>query len=126
MIVLNFAHPLTPPQVEQIERLTGGKIERIIEVRTQFDYEQPFGPQAQRLLDGIGFSPETWQTAAFLVNPPTLHSIAVTVLAELHGRMGYFPAVLRLKPVANSTPPRFEVAEVINLQEIRDGARRRR
>jgi len=31
-----------------------------------------------------------------------------------------------LKPVPGSTPPRFEVAEVINLQAVRDEARTRR
>jgi hypothetical protein len=56
----------------------------------------------------------------------TLNVIAVTLLAELHGRMGYFPAMLRLRPVTGSTPPRFEVAEIINLQTVRDRARSRR
>jgi hypothetical protein len=45
--------------------------------------------------------------------------IAATLLAELHGRMGYFPTILRLKPIPNSTPPQFQVAEVINLQAVR-------
>jgi hypothetical protein len=52
--------------------------------------------------------------------------VAVVLLAELHGRMGYFPACLRLRPVEGSTPPRFEAAEVVNLQEVRNAARKRR
>jgi len=48
------------------------------------------------------------------------------VLAELHGRCGYFPSILRLKPVAGSTPPRFEVAETVNLQAVRDTSREAR
>jgi hypothetical protein len=40
--------------------------------------------------------------------------------------MGYWPAVIRLQPLAGSTPPRFEVAEVINLQAVRDATRTRR
>ena len=47
-------------------------------------------------------------------------------LAELHGRMGYFPASGRRRPLAGSLPPRFEVAEIINLQAVRDQARLRR
>jgi len=47
-------------------------------------------------------------------------------MAELHGRMGYFPPLLRLKPVAGSVPPRFEVAEILDLQTARDEARRKR
>jgi hypothetical protein len=40
--------------------------------------------------------------------------------------MGYFPAVLRLRPVPDSNPPQFEVAEIVNLQAVRDAARLRR
>jgi hypothetical protein len=47
-------------------------------------------------------------------------------MAELHGRMGYFPAVIRLKPIPDSLPPQFEFAEIINLQAVRDQARAQR
>ena len=47
-------------------------------------------------------------------------------LAELHGRMGYYPPVVRLRPVPDSLPPRYEVAEILNLQAVRDDARRKR
>jgi hypothetical protein len=40
--------------------------------------------------------------------------------------MGYFPPIVRLKPVAGALPPRYEVAEVINLQGVRDTARKKR
>ncbi|MFN3763696.1 MAG: CRISPR-associated protein Csx15, partial [Anaerolineae bacterium] len=48
------------------------------------------------------------------------------LLAELHGRCGYFPAMLRVRPVPGSTPPRYEVAEIVNLQMLREEARKRR
>jgi hypothetical protein len=34
--------------------------------------------------------------------------------------------MVRLRPVTDSLPPRFEVAEVVNLQALREGARKRR
>jgi hypothetical protein len=71
-------------------------------------------------------SSEELQTKPILVNLPSLNTIAALLLAELHGRMGYFPPVLRLRPVSGVTPPRFEAAEIINLQEIRDSARKQR
>ena len=52
--------------------------------------------------------------------------VAALVMAELHGRCGYFPAVLRLKPVSDTTPLQFTVAEVVNLQVVRDAARHTR
>lgn len=51
---------------------------------------------------------------------------APALLAELHGRMGYLPSILRLRPVGGSNPPQFEVAELLNLNEIREQARRLR
>ena len=126
MILLNFSHPLTPDHLAQIETLCGGKVERVVEMLAQFDNEHSFAEQVVALADGCGLSPTEWQTTPLLVNPPALNYIAVTLLAELHGRMGYFPAHLRLRPVPNSTPPRFEVAELVNLQTGRDAARQRR
>jgi hypothetical protein len=126
MILLNFSHPLTPDQVKGIEAITGQTFERTIEAQTQFDHAGPFADQVRELADGLGLTPAQWQQKALLINPPALNAIAVTLLAELHGRMGYFPPVVRLRPVAGSTPPRFEVAEVINLQQVRDEARLKR
>ena len=126
MILLNFSHPLTPDQVSQIETITGESVADVRHVPAQFDHERPFVPQVVALADGCGLSPEEWQTEPLLVVPPALNFIAVTLLAELHGRMGYFSPVVRMRPVPGSLPPRYEVAEVVNLQAVRDGARRRR
>ncbi len=74
----------------------------------------------------VPLSPEEWQSASILVNPPALNFITALTLAELHGRMGYFPPVVRLRPVQQALPPRYEVAEVLNLQQTRDEARKKR
>jgi len=140
MILLNFAHPLTPDHLQQIEALTGQKVERVVEVPSQIDPQQPLVPQVVALADAAGLSPAEWQTLPLLVNPPSLNFIAVTLLAELHGRCGYFPAHLRLRRVgvgegdrvgegnafAYPGPPRYEVAEILDLQAVRDKARTRR
>jgi len=126
MLLLNFSHPLIPDQVREIEAIVGQTVERIIDAQVHFDHTCPFGEQVRELVDGLGLTSPQWQQEALLVNPPALNFIAVTLLAELHGRMGYFPPVVRLRPVSGSTPPRFEVAEIINLQAVRDTARSRR
>jgi len=117
---------LTPKQVQQTGELIGQQVGRVMDIPTQFDHERPFDEQVRGLVDGIGLSAEQWQTTPLLVNPPALSAIAVALLAELHGRIGHFPAVLRLRPVAESMPLRYEVAEVIDLQVVRDKTRRRR
>jgi len=126
MIILNFTHPLTDEQRGQIEALTGLAIAQVIDIPTQFDHARPFAEQMRELLDGLGLTPAEWQSQSLLVNPPSLNVIVAVLLAELHGRMGHFPSVLRLRPVANAVAPRYEAAEIINLQQVRDEARNRR
>ena len=131
MIILNFAHPLTDEQLAQIERLTGQKPERVIVINSQIDPQQPMAPQVVAMADAAGLSSEEWQTAPILINPPALNFSAVALIAELHGRMGYFPPCIRMRPVVGPDgqqlmPLRFEVAEILNLQEIRDRARQQR
>jgi len=126
MILLNFSHPLTPAHLQQIEAVMGQQIERVIEVHSQIDPQHPLIPQVTALVDQAGLAPSEWQTLPLLVNPPSLNFIAVLLLAELHGRCGYFPAHLRLRPVAGSLPLQYELAEVLDLQALRDSARRRR
>lgn len=123
--VLNFAHPITDEQAEQLKKLLGTEIE-VVDVPTQLDLFQSLQPQIERLLDQVGWSSSDWQTFSFVVNPPGLAAATAVVLAEIHGRAGYFPPVIVLRRVPDSTPPRFEVGELVNLQEVRDSARRNR
>jgi len=74
----------------------------------------------------VPLTAEQWQTEPILVNLPSLNFIAALLLAELHGRMGYFPAIIRLRSVEGSTPTRYEVAEILNLETVRGAARKKR
>ena len=126
MIILNFTHPLTSEHLARIETLTGQQTARRVDVPAQFDQALDFVPQIESLADACGLKPEEWQTVPLLVVPPALNFIAVTLLAELHGRMGYFPSCVRMRPVPGAVPPRYEVAEIWPLNEVRERARRKR
>jgi hypothetical protein len=126
MILLNFSHPITATQQGQIVTLTGQPIARAIAVSTQFDEQQPFPSQVAALLAHIDLTPAQWQSEPILVVLPSLNFIAAALLAELHGRMGYFPPVVRTRPVADVVPRRYEVAEILDLQGIRETARKAR
>ncbi len=126
MIVLNFSHPLTEEQTVQLEALSGEKIAVVKDLPVAFDNAKPFAAQVRELADSCGLSPEEWQTERILIVPPSLNFIAVTLIAELHGRMGYFPPIVRIRPVEGAVPPKFEVAEIIDLQTVRDRARKER
>ncbi|MFA7086188.1 MAG: CRISPR-associated protein Csx15 [Aliarcobacter sp.] len=125
-LIVNFGHPITDQQLQQIARLTGREVAEVRDAPCQFDHARPFAEQARAMIESVGLTPEEWQTLPILVNLPALSIIAALVLAELHGRMGYFPTVLRLRPVEGAVPPRFEVVEILNLQQVRDQARRTR
>lgn len=125
MIVLNFAHPLTPAQLTEIEKLAGDRITEARDIATHFDHDRPFIDQVSELVESLDIDSTTWQTERILINPPTLNVIAVTLLAELHGRMGYLPPVLHLRSNDKPSPP-YQVAGIIDLQEVRNRARAER
>lgn len=126
MIIINFGHPLTPDQRSQIEIICRRPAERVIDVPTQFEDDEAFDVQVARLVESVGMSGAAWQTSPVLINPPPYSPAAVVLLAYLHGLMGHFPTVIRIRPVDGSVPTRFEVAEVVSLETVREKARTQR
>jgi len=126
MFLLNFSHPLLPEQLAGIEEILSQRVAELIALPVQFDNQQPFPPQLEALMASVPLTAEQWQTEPILVNLPSLNFIAALLLAELHGRMGYFPAIIRLRSVEGSTPTRYEVAEILNLETVRGAARKKR
>lgn len=125
ILVLNFSHPFTASQREQLILQLGIEIEvRVIQV--QINNERSLAEQAAILADATMLSSEEWQTLPLVVNPPGFAPVAMALLAELHGRMGHFPTLVQLRPAVDSMSMTYEVAELLNLQAIRDEARLRR
>ena len=125
MLILNFTHPLTPEQRAQIEALAHTSIEEIRTIPVQIDQTEPLEPQIITIVDAVGLPSEEWQTRSLLINPPGYAPAAFVLLAELHGRIGHFPSLIRLRPKPGPTTS-YEVAELLNLQTIREEARKRR
>lgn len=126
MWVFNFSHPLTESQKQSIEALAGRRIENVVEIKCQLDHGRSSAEQVVEFVERVPLTPDQWQSVPLVICPPSLSAVACLVLAELHGRMGHFPPIVRLRPVAGQIPPAFEVAEIVNLQAIREEARRRR
>lgn len=123
--IVNFSHPLTEGQRAGIATSLEREIARIIDVPTHFDPEQPYAPQATGLIAASGLTAAEWQTVPLVVNLPSYAAIAALVLAQLHGLMGHFPAIVRLRPVAGAVPPAFEFAELVDLNTQRIRAAQR-
>ena len=125
MLILNFTHPLTSEQRAQIEALAYTSIEEIRTIPVQIDQAEPLEAQITTIVDTTGLSSEEWQTLPLLINPPGYAPAAFVLLAELHGRIGHFPSLIRLRPKPGPVTS-YEVAELLNLQTIREAARKRR
>jgi hypothetical protein len=125
MLILNFTHPLTHEQRAQIEALADTHIEEVRTIPVQIDQAEPLEPQITRIVNAVGLSSEEWQTKPLLINPPGYAPAAFVLLAELHGRIGHFPALIRMRPKPGPVPA-YEIAELLNLQAIREKARTRR
>lgn len=125
MLILNFTHPLTTEQKTQIEALADTHIEDVRTIPVQINQAEPLEPQIVALVNEVGLSSEEWQTRQLLINPPGFAPAAFVLLAELHGRIGHFPTLIRIRPKAGPVTT-YEVAELLNLQAIREQARTRR
>lgn len=119
MKVINFSHPLTAPQLSQIESHLNVRVEEVVKVRVNFDLYSPFVSQVSDLLNELGITPEEWRGGAWLIVPPSLNFITAVLLVELYNRMNRFPTIVRLRPVASALVSAFEVAEIIDLDGVR-------
>lgn len=125
MIIINFAHPFTDDHLHQISMITGEAAEKVIDINSNIDTAEPLAPQAIALIDKVNLSQREWQTISILINLPSLNYIAAVLISEIHGRCGYFPTIIRMRPVKGATLCQFEIAEIIDLQALRNTARAR-
>jgi len=125
MLILNFAHPLTDEHKAQIESLASIPIDEIRTIPVQIDQTEPLRPQISAIVEAAQLSSQEWQTRPLLINPPGYAPAAFVLLAELHGRIGHFPSLIRLRP-RSSPVTTYEVAELLNLQAVREATRQRR
>ena len=126
MILLNFSHPLTDDQTSKIEELSGQTLREEQQIAVEINNELPLMAQIIQIVDKVILESREWQTHPLLINLPGYAPAAACLLAEIHGRSGHFPAIIKIRPVPNSLPTTYEVAELIDLQSARQESRRRR
>lgn len=125
MLLLNFAHPFTAEQLATIISLLGEE-PAVREISVQVDRARPVAEVVVDLADATGLTRLEWQTVPFILNPPALAPVALALIAEMHGRCGHFPAIINIRPTPGAQAPQYEVAEIVNMQAIRDMARSQR
>lgn len=124
MIIVNFSHPLSDENIQQIKYITHQQVIRIYDHLAEFDSQEVFLPQVTRLINEVGLLPRQWQTEPILFVLPALNFITAILLAELEGRMGYLPTIVRLREVMGVLPRKWEVVEILDLQTIREESRK--
>jgi len=125
MIIVNFSHPFSTEQLDQLEDVLGAPPERIINVPVKLGLggtdDDLLGRVAQ-LLRQIDLTPLQWRQEDIAINLPRHNLITAIVLAMLRVMMGYWPPILRMRPVPGAQPPRFEVASCLDLATVRTSA----
>lgn len=121
-LVLNYTHPFSDEQHAELTALLGSP-PTVRDLAMHIDRARPLADIAVALADAAALTAQQWQTQPIILNPPALAPVAVALLAEIHGRAGYFVPIVSVRPVAGALPPRFEIAEIADLHAIRDAAR---
>jgi len=123
-LVLNFARKFTDGQLREL-RTSLGALPEVIDapgMPVQFNDNEPLALQVLVTLDGLGLTLEEWASLRFVVNLPGIVSAAAALTAEIHGRSGNFPHIIRMVRQADDG---YHVTEIVKLQNIRDDARKR-
>ena len=128
MIILNFSHPLTDYQKEQIRKklsmpVSEWKKSKIVRVDCYINIDRSLPSQINKILDGL--PAKVWHQHIAFVPPPIAHS-AILIMISIRERCGYYPQSIRIKREKKSLPPQYVVAEVIDLNSFRETSRAKR
>ena len=126
-LLLNFSgHPVLPAQLKTVEKLLQWPSSKVIDVPVgTIAEDRKFVANIVKAIERIDLSPEEWQRASIVALPAGYSAIWSVLLAELHGRLGYFPDIIHLRPSTDGAE-KFEVAEIMNLRQVRHAAREKR
>jgi len=124
--ILNFLHPLTDAQRDQVAQALGVTEIEEIHILVQIGPDASMSDQIARYVDQVGWDGRAWQTRAFCVSPPGLAPAACALFAEIEGRSGHLPDYLWFERDPASAVTRYRLREVIAPESIREAARTRR
>ena len=127
-LIVNFSgHPVLPGQKKAIEKLMHWQEVEVIDVPLRnVPEDRHFVLAIEKVVDGIDISPKEWQELPMVVIPAGYSAVWAIVQSILHGRLGHFPDVVRLRPASPLSVEKFEVAEIMNLHQVRHQSRDKR
>lgn len=125
LTIINFGHPISASQrvtVAELAEVPTDDVD-VVEVAVHFDHSSTFVDQAAAAVDAVGFDTARWSAGGYVVVLPGHAVIAAVVLAEIDGRSGSLPTIVRFVP--GTAPGSWEVAELIDLRHHRNERARR-
>jgi len=123
MILINFSSQLGQDQIRQAESLLRAPIDQVIHFPIRLDSDQLVLQQFKSAMKKFPLSAEEVRNEPVAVVLPSANFLVALILAELHAWMDYFPSILLVRIQPYGLPPRFEVVELLDLQQIEDSAR---
>lgn len=122
--VINFSqHPVREASLHAIQLMTGAQSVETLDAPVQIDEEGSLAGQVARAIDRLDGC--DLANVNLVIVLPGLATAAACVVAELHGRVGYFPAIARLERKPGPVVL-YEIVEIIDLQSVRQHARTKR
>lgn len=92
----------------------------------QLDFAGDLALQVVAVLDSASINSERLQRETWLIVLPSHNIIAAVMLAELHGRIGHFPAIAKISPSTSEVMTTYDITGIINLDQVRQNARTHR
>lgn len=131
LTILNLtSHPITSEQLSEVKRMTERDEIRVIPeepIHFHFDESSRFLPQIEEVFCNSEFENIRWGGADdLLIVVPSLSSMAAVAVAYLHGLIGGFPQILRVWSVTRNNLTEWDVAEIVNLRDVRKAGRQAR
>mgnify|MGYP000919500961 FL=1 len=117
MVLLNFAHSLAEEDLSAIAALAGRPPKNVVHVAPEFVGSLPLVPQVRKMVDTVGFSQKDWQNTSLLVCLPLDSAAAAIFVAEIAGRHGRTPTIVRF--VQDAQKGRLVPFEIISLHQVR-------
>jgi hypothetical protein len=127
MILNCSGHPVHPAQKSAIEKLMHWQESEVLDVELgNVPEDRNFVPAIEKAIDRLDLTPQEWQQVPMVVIPAGYPPACSVIQSILHGRFGHFPDVVRLRRVDPVDGVRYEVAEIMPLQQLRHESRGKR
>jgi hypothetical protein len=126
-LIMNFSgHPVHPTQKSAIEKLMHWQSAEVLDVPLgNVPEDHHFIAAIEKAVDKLDISAKEWELPMVVI-PAGYAPVWSLIQPILHGRLGHFPDVVRLRPVDPLSGVRYEVAEIMPLQQLRHISRGKR